>query len=54
MQTLIQNSNYIKESMSVNGVLTNCEVWHKLNESETNNLEELDRILMRKLLQLPS
>ena len=44
----------LRESMFLNGVLTNCEVWHNLYESETKKLEELDRILLRKLLQVPS
>ena len=44
----------LRESMFVNGLITNCEVWHNLNESETKKFEELDRILIRKIFQVPS
>ena len=43
----------LRESMFVNGLLTNCEVWHNLNESETKKFEELDRTLIRKIFQVP-
>ena len=44
----------LREAMFINGILTNCEVWHNLSESEIRRLEELDRLLLRKILQLPS
>ena len=43
----------LRESMFVNGILTNSEVWHNLNESESTKLEEVDRLLLRKILQVP-
>ena len=32
----------LRESMFVNGLLTNCEVWHGLTEGEVTKLEEVD------------
>ena len=44
----------LRETMFVNGVLTNCEVWHNVNESEITKLEEVDRLLLRKIFQVQS
>ena len=40
--------------MLVNGLLTNCEVWHDLKDTEVNKLEEIDRLLLRKIFQVAS
>ena len=42
----------LRESMFVNGLHTNCEVWHGLTEGEVTKLEEVDRLLMRKIFQV--
>ena len=42
----------LRESMLVNGLLTNCEVWHDLKDTEVNKLEEVDRLLLRRILQV--
>ena len=39
----------LRESMFLNGILTNCEVWYNLKKSEIEDLEELDRMLLRKI-----
>ena len=44
----------LRETMFVNGLLTNCEAWHNLKESEIAKLEEVDRLLIRKLFQVQS
>ena len=44
----------LRESLFVNGLLTNCEVWHNIKESEINKLEEIDRLLLRKIFQVQS
>ena len=41
------------ESMFINGILTNVEIWHNVKKSEINELEELDRYLYRKILKVP-
>ena len=38
----------------MNGLLTNCEVWHNLHESEINKLKEINRLLLRKIFQVQS
>ena len=44
----------LRESMFLNGILTNAEVWHNVKKSEIEELEELDRSLLRKILHVPS
>ena len=44
----------LREAMLVNGLLTNCEVWHDLKDTEVNKLEEIDRLLLRKIFQVAS
>ena len=39
----------LRESMFLNGILTNCGVWYNLKTSEIEDLEELDRMLLRKI-----
>ena len=43
-----------RESMFVNGILTNCEVWHNLKLSEIKKLEDVDKLLLRKIFQVQS
>ena len=40
----------LRESMFLNAILTNAEVWYNLTKSEIEELEELDRCLLRKFL----
>ena len=42
-----------RESMFVNGILTNAEIWYSFSESEVREFESLDRVLLRKILQVP-
>ena len=42
-----------RESMFINGILTNAEIWYSFSESEVREFESLDRILLRKILQVP-
>jgi hypothetical protein len=44
----------LRESMLVNGLLTNCEFWHNLKEAEVKKLEEVDRLLLRTIFQVAS
>ena len=44
----------LRESMLVNGLLTNCEVWHGLKDTDVKKLEEIDKLLLRKILQVAS
>ena len=43
----------LRESMFINSILTNAEIWFGLKESELSELEDLDRFLLRKAFQCP-
>ena len=40
----------LRESKFINGILTNTEIWYGLTEAETNEIEDLDTLLLRKIL----
>ena len=43
----------LRESMFLNGVLYNSEVWYGLTKAEISEFEKLDRLLLRKILGVP-
>ena len=43
----------LRESIFVNAILTNSEIWHNLSKSETDELEKVDRFLLCKILEVP-
>ena len=43
----------LRESMFLNGILTNAEIWYGITKSEIKKLEDLDLNLMRKILNKP-
>ena len=43
----------MRESMLVNGILTNSETWYNLLKAEVKELEEVDRLFLRKILSVP-
>ena len=43
----------LRESMFVNGILFNAEVWYGLTKIELADYEKLDRLLLRRILQVP-
>ena len=44
----------LRESKLINGMLTNVEVWYGLQNSEIAELEEVDKLLLRRILQVPN
>ena len=42
----------LRESMLINGILTNAEIWYNLTKSEIEKFESLDRLFFRKLLSV--
>ena len=42
-----------REALFVNGILTNAEVWYGFSDSEIQEFEDLDKHLLRKILQVP-
>ena len=43
----------LRDSMLINGILTNADVWYNLLKSEVKELEDVDKLLLRKLLNVP-
>ena len=43
----------MRESMLINGVLTNTEVWYNMNKNEVEEFETLDKLFFRRLLEVP-
>ena len=43
----------LRESMFVNGTLTNADVWYGLEPNDLKELDNLDREMIRKVLQCP-
>ena len=43
----------MRESIFINGILTNAEVWYNLTKEEIKQIEDLDLTLLRKLLNVP-
>ena len=41
----------LRESMFLSGILTNSDIWYNLKDSEIEELEELDRMLLRKIFR---
>ena len=44
----------LRDSILINGILTNCEVWYGLTDTEVNQLEEVDRLLLRQVFNVAS
>ena len=43
----------LRESLFLNGILTNSEIWYGLSKSEIKEFENLDHILLRKVFNTP-
>ena len=43
----------LRESLFLNGILTNSEVWYGIKKSEIKELETLDKMLLRRILETP-
>ena len=44
----------LREAELINGMLTNAEVWYGVSQTELNELEEVDKLLLRRILNAPS
>ena len=44
----------LRNALLLNGILTNSEVWYGTTLEETKQLEQIDEILLRKILETPS
>ena len=43
----------LREAMFINGILTNVEIWYGLTKAEIEQLELVDRLLLRRIFSLP-
>ena len=43
----------LRESIFVNGITTNAEVWYGLSSKQVEQMESLDKMLLRKVLETP-
>ena len=59
LETINFGKNYyliafsLREAMFLNGILTNVETWYGLTKSEVEELELVDRLLLRRILSVP-
>ena len=44
----------LRESIFLSALLTNCESWHGLKATHINQLESIDKLLLRKILKTPT
>ena len=49
-----QIATVLREARLINGMLTNCEVWYGLQKGEIDQLEEVDKLLLRRILKAPN
>ena len=43
----------LRESLLVNGIITNAEIWYNLSETEVKELENVDKLFFKRLLEAP-
>ena len=43
----------LREAELINGILTNAEVWYGVQQNEIDELEEVDKLLLRRILGAP-
>ena len=43
----------LRESIFLSALLTNCESWHGLTLAQINKLENVDKLLLRKIPKMP-
>ena len=43
----------LRESMLINGIMTNAEIWYNFSKNEIEEFESLDMLFFRRLLEVP-
>ena len=46
-------SKMLRESIFLNGIMTNSEVWYGVSKKQVEQLEQVDKLLLRKVLETP-
>ena len=44
----------LRESMFINGITTNAEIWYNWTKKDTKELEKVDKMYLEKLLEIPN
>ena len=44
----------LREAILINGMLTNSEIWYSLRKTEIAELEEVDKLLLRRVIEAPT
>ena len=44
----------LRDSLLINGTMTNAEIWYNISKSEVDEFEALDRLFFRRLFEVPS
>ena len=43
----------LRESLFINGMLWNVETWYNISETELNDIESVDKMLLKRILGVP-
>ena len=49
----MESAVLLRESMFINGILTNAEIWYSFTNEEIKEFEDLDLALLRKIMHVP-
>ena len=52
-EKFFQIANTLREATFLSGMLTNADVWYNLHKNEIEQLEQIDRMLLRTVLEVP-
>ena len=50
---LFETAMILRESIFVNGIMFNSEVWYSLTKKQIKDLEDVDKLLLRRILHAP-
>ena len=47
-------ASVLRNSLFINGILWNIETWYDIKENDINELEKIDKRLLKRILNVPS
>ena len=50
---LFEIAMLLRESILINGITTNAEIWYNFSESDEQEFENLDKLFFKRLLRVP-
>ena len=51
---MFQIAILLRESMFINGMLTNAEIWYNFSENEIREFENLDKLYFKTIFKVPN